>query len=527
MIPLRNKYFKSFMAFWVLFFAMSTSFVQQSLNKARREMGLTRQLDPLQNAPPILAFTTVALGGFRGLIANLLWIRATQLQDAGKYFEMVQLADWITKLQPHFVDVWKHQAWNLSYNISVKFPDHPDRWQWVQRGIELLRDQGIPWNPKEAMLYHELAWHFQHKMGAYMDDAHMLYKSEWAKAMNALFGGRVPDFEKFVNPKTEDEKERARILIEKYKMSIEIIEEVDQEYGPLEWRLPEAHAIYWAYIGLQKSPNQEDYIRLRRVIYQAMQLSFQRGRLIEFPFAKARDHDGYLIKYEFAPNIKITKKVNQIYEMTMDLEPDQRETIATSHKNFLRTAIYFLYTHNALDEAQHWYDYVRELYPDSIPAEESLEEYAFKRVEEEFASTSQDRLKAVLLGFFRQSFYYLALGVDDRAQGMELLARKMWQRFHSEIGEGQDVRVGLPSIIDLKREALLPMLDPNENRNPILAAQLRTRLGASLKDFFPETESENENENDENENENDENENDGNENDENEKTDSTKTLPTE
>ena len=114
--------------------------VQQGMNRARHEMGLTR-LQPLENAPPILAFTTVALGGFRGLISNMLWIRATQLQEDGKYFEMVQLADWITKLQPHFVSVWVNQAWNLSYNISVKFPDHADRWLWVRedRIIERLR----------------------------------------------------------------------------------------------------------------------------------------------------------------------------------------------------------------------------------------------------------------------------------------------------------------------------------------------------------------------------------------------------
>ena len=62
----------------------------------------------------MLAFTTQVLGGFRGLIANALWIRATQLQEDDKYFEMVQLADWITKLEPHFVQVWLVQSWNMA-----------------------------------------------------------------------------------------------------------------------------------------------------------------------------------------------------------------------------------------------------------------------------------------------------------------------------------------------------------------------------------------------------------------------------
>ena len=115
---------------------VGAGFVQQSLNRDRDRLGLTR-VEPLENAPPVLAFTTVALGGFRGLISNALWMRATDLQDEDKFFEMAQLADWITKLEPHFVQVWLVQAWNMAYNISVKFKEispgqFPDRWRWVK-----------------------------------------------------------------------------------------------------------------------------------------------------------------------------------------------------------------------------------------------------------------------------------------------------------------------------------------------------------------------------------------------------------
>ena len=60
-----------------------SSRVQTALNRERDELGLTR-VQPLENAPPVLAFTTVALGGFRGLIVNALWIRASDLQESGK-----------------------------------------------------------------------------------------------------------------------------------------------------------------------------------------------------------------------------------------------------------------------------------------------------------------------------------------------------------------------------------------------------------------------------------------------------------
>src|ERR1041384_5749013 len=191
--------------------------VQISLNRDRDALGLTR-VTPLENAPPVLAFTTVALGGFRGLISNMLWIRASELQDEDKFFEMAQLGDWITKLEPTYVQVWLVQAWNMAYNISVKFKDYPDRWRWVERGIELLRDDGLRYNPNETLIYRELAWFFQHKMGQNLDDANMYYKQQWANEMSAVFDKKAPNLEELIHPRTADQTNRARLLTEKYKM---------------------------------------------------------------------------------------------------------------------------------------------------------------------------------------------------------------------------------------------------------------------------------------------------------------------
>src|SRR5262244_1604495 len=190
----------------VLLFGVSR--VQNALNHDRATLGLTR-IEPLENAPPVLAFTTVALGGFRGLISNALWMRASDLQDEDKFFEMAQLADWITKLEPHFVHVWLVQAWNMAYNISVKFKDYPDRWRWVKRGIELLRDDGLRYNPNETLIYRELAWFYQHKMGANMDDANMYYKQQWANEMAVVFANQKPNLDELINPQTPDQTNRA------------------------------------------------------------------------------------------------------------------------------------------------------------------------------------------------------------------------------------------------------------------------------------------------------------------------------
>ena len=131
----------------------------------RGELHLT-QAPPTQNMPPLVAFTTVALGGFRGILADVLWMRAGTLQDEGRYFELVQLSDWIVKLQPRSPAIWAYHAWNMAYNISALMSAPAERWRWVRNGLVLLRDEGMVYNPGSARLHQELAWMFLHKLGS-------------------------------------------------------------------------------------------------------------------------------------------------------------------------------------------------------------------------------------------------------------------------------------------------------------------------------------------------------------------------
>ena len=159
-----------------------------SINRQRQEMDLI--IERPENVPPSLAFATVATGAFRGLVVDILWMRADKLKEQGHFFDAKQLADWITILQPRFASVWEFQAWNMAYNISVAIPaTQPDqRWLWIKNGYELLRDKGIPLNPKSIGLYRELAIIFQHKIGGVLDDAHKYYKLQLAMEMEPLLG---------------------------------------------------------------------------------------------------------------------------------------------------------------------------------------------------------------------------------------------------------------------------------------------------------------------------------------------------
>lgn len=475
-----SKLYKPLLVFLAVMLLVSVSWTQGRLNRKRGEMGLTRT-NPLENAPPVLAFTTVALGGFRGLIANVLWLRLNDMQEQDKFFEMVQLADWISKLQPHFVTVWVHLAWNMSYNISVKFNDPQDRWMWVQRGIELLRDDGIRWNPNEPLLYRELAWHFQHKMGANLDDAHHYYKTQWAIEMSKALGSGRPNFDELINPTSDEAKARAKLLAEKFKIDPRRMKEVDERYGPLEWRLPEAHAIYWAYLGLEKAKHdklkEKDLIALRRVIFQSMQLAFLRGRMI-YPDKSSQE-------FTYGPNLEIIARTNEAYEEMMKHEPDMLQNIQNAHKNFLKIGVEYLYTHNRHTQAREWFDYLRKLYPDSVPPDKTLDDFALERVTEIVGETSHDKTKMVLEGLLSNYYIYLAIDEDDQAISYERFAQRVHARFMQEVGPRSEKRVGLPPLSLLKKEVLDRLLDPENGLATPVANQLRTKLGLPLETTPP------------------------------------------
>jgi hypothetical protein len=186
---LRDKIISVVCVILTVFLIITAGMQLDYINSQRQEMKLISN-EPLKNAPPSLAFATVAMGAFRGLVVDVLWIRADKLKEQGQFFDAKQLAEWITTLQPRFSAVWSFQAWNMAYNISVAIPpSQPEqRWQWVKNGYELLRDRGIPLNPKSFLLYRELGNIFQDKIGSVRDDDHKYYKLQLALAMEPLLG---------------------------------------------------------------------------------------------------------------------------------------------------------------------------------------------------------------------------------------------------------------------------------------------------------------------------------------------------
>lgn len=102
--------------------------------------------------------------GLRGVAVVMLWEKAKKAQMKEDWDGLQATLDQLTKLEPHFLTFWRHQAWNVSYNISVEWDDFHDRYRWVKEGIKLLL-QGRRYNELEPLLTYDIGWTTAQKMG--------------------------------------------------------------------------------------------------------------------------------------------------------------------------------------------------------------------------------------------------------------------------------------------------------------------------------------------------------------------------
>jgi len=217
---------------------------------------------------------------------------------------------------------------------------------------------------------------------------------------------------------------------------------------------------------------------LRRVIFQCMQLSWQRGRLVDNPFSD---------EIEFGPNLDMIPKVNETYLKMYEEEtdPNQKNGILKAQRNFLRQAVYSLYVYNRIPEAARWFKYLGERYPDNIiidgdpnsfPRNVTLDQYAVACVQEDVNETSKDRVTTVLEGLTMTAYVSLVIDEDERADGLMRLARQAWQHYQNKIPEDRRASVGLAPFNDISQTVLNRLLNSTNGMPAEAKAVLRQKL---------------------------------------------------
>jgi hypothetical protein len=213
-----------------------------------------------------------------------------------------------------------------------------------------------------------------------------------------------------------------------------------------------------------------------------MQQAFFHGRIITDPFSKT---------YSLAPNLDLASKAYDTYEKEYaeESDPGQKDGIQRAERNFLLSAVYFLYENNRVAESSKWYKILGEKYPDktildndpnSFPRNLTLDEYAVARVQSELGDTSQERTTGVVRGLLLNAYYNLAIGQDDRHQGYKNLARKVYDHYGAKTASthANQERTKLPPFDVLNRDVLNQLLDTQKPVLPYAARlQIRSQLG--------------------------------------------------
>lgn len=101
------------------------------------------------------------LGGFRELIAGILWVKADSFFDTGNYDAILPLIRLVTILDPHQIDVYATGMWHIGYNFTDE-EQRSDR-RYIPAALALGKE-GYTNNPTTYEMFFETGWMWYHKI---------------------------------------------------------------------------------------------------------------------------------------------------------------------------------------------------------------------------------------------------------------------------------------------------------------------------------------------------------------------------
>jgi len=101
------------------------------------------------------------IGGFREMVAGILWVKADSFFDSGNYDAILPLIRLVTILDPHQIDVFATGMWHIGYNFTDE-EQRSDR-RYIPSAIA-LGEEGARQNPDTYEMFFETGWMWYHKI---------------------------------------------------------------------------------------------------------------------------------------------------------------------------------------------------------------------------------------------------------------------------------------------------------------------------------------------------------------------------
>jgi hypothetical protein len=242
---------------------------------------------------------------------------------------------------------------------------------------------------------------------------------------------------------------RKRVLEDEYFMEPVRMVQVIRKFGPVDWRMPAAHALYWGARGTdvgrmevnEHNAESLDFVNAYRLVMQSVQDLWRFGDLYFNYLDVHEDRPSY---YQGVPNSYFVPSYGgMLEEVTVAsglFEAERRayRQFSAGYMNFLRDAVRFFYRRGDIAQAEYWYDKLRNwkgvnindtTFIDEVSL--PLDQFADKQIFESMGSpqVAVSEVYGALQGAFFQG---LLAGDMDTFNGLWEYARKAHAMYFSE-----------------------------------------------------------------------------------------------
>ncbi len=158
---------------------------------------------------------------------------------------------------------------------------------------------------------------------------------------------------------------RKKVLLEDYNMDPQLMYEYTRDTGPLDWRHPQSHALYWARRGSQfgdsrykEDDNLPKIMNNDRIFIQSMQALARTGTMNVDPFSE--DNPGKLADNRWID--VLDDYFRNLYDKHYDSRGAGGDTFAGFYENFMKSAVRLLFRAGERERAQNILDRLDDLF---------------------------------------------------------------------------------------------------------------------------------------------------------------------
>jgi hypothetical protein len=228
---------------------------------------------------------------------------------------------------------------------------------------------------------------------------------------------------------------RAHRLKNETKLDPKRILELQRDFGvTLDFRLPDAHALYWASLGVEKGVDSREFIDVHklntnRLEFFCLQKMFHRGRLAMSPSARKGEPPLYSPDLRMVPPLFDAYLRDSKQYLAREFEDKVVSTnFQSGFVGFVRSAILRYYEAGMMKEAQEKLDFLIESFPDPMYAK-GLEVFVTKQfiLDRELGDHRTVMARVDLLA--RDAFRMYAYDEDEQAVRRLARARQIYDLY--------------------------------------------------------------------------------------------------